>query len=105
MRKTLLAALVLCTVALLLMPSTTFVRATTPPTTAEGTWVYIPTYREIIKIVDGNIFLYGEEKGTWKGTFVGTSDDAFTAVIHPTDSLIFQGLIHFFIPHLVLRLI
>jgi len=89
------AALLMCIVALLSTLSTA-VHAT-PPTTASGDWKYTlkPGFPVITKVADGNTFKYGEEWGTWDGTFVGTSDDVFTVVVHPSGFVTCQGLIDF----------
>ena len=95
MRRVLLASLVICMLALLSTLSIS-VHAT-PPTSAWGTWTYIlkPGYPVVTKVADGNTFKYGEESGTWTGTFEGTSDDAFTLVMHPEGFVTCEGRIHF----------
>jgi len=93
MRKVLLASLVICMLALLSTLSIS-VHAT-PPTPASGTWTYEPTV-EITKVADGNMFMSGDEVSTYQyGTFVGTSYDVFTAVVHPSGFVTCEGLISF----------
>jgi len=96
-----LSVLLVCTVALL---STLLIPAVlaTPPEPASGTWTYTPTVREITKDADGNSFMYGEDSGTWTGTFEGTDVlDVFTAVTHkpskknPFGLATARGLIYF----------
>lgn len=95
MRKK-LSALLVCLVALLPVLLIPAVQAT-PPQTAEGTWEYtlLPGYPITTKIAGGNTFKYGEETGTWKGTFDGTSFDFFELVVHPAGFVTCQGQINF----------
>jgi hypothetical protein len=84
----------MCTVALL----TTFlipIVYATPPEPASGTWTYALTSIETTKNANGNTFKYGEEIGTWTGTFVGISYDYFELVVHPKGFVTCQGRIAF----------
>ena len=94
MRKK-LSALLVCLVALLPVLMIPAVQAT-PPQTAEGEWTYELNFDPIItKVAGGNTFKYGEETGTWTGTFVGTSFDFFELVVHPAGFVTCQGQINF----------
>ena len=66
-----------------------------PPEPASGSWTYVVTSIEDTKYADGNTFRYGEEIGTWTGTFTGTSLDYFEVVIHPKGFVTCQGRIAF----------
>jgi hypothetical protein len=66
-----------------------------PPEPASGTWTYVNTKKEITKKADGNVFIYGEEEGTWTGTFEGTSFDYFEIVKHSNGFVNCQGRISF----------
>jgi len=66
-----------------------------PPEPASGSWTYVVTSIEDTKYADGNTFRYGEEIGTWTGTFTGTSFDYFEVVIHPKGFVTCQGRIAF----------
>jgi hypothetical protein len=93
MRKK-LSALLVCLVALLTVLMIPAVQAT-PPEPASGSWTYIVDLIEITKVAGGNTFKYGEETGTWTGTFVGTSFDFFELIVHPSGFVTCQGLIDF----------
>ncbi len=93
MRKK-LSALLVCLVALLPVLMIPAVQAT-PPEPASGSWTYIVDLIEITKVAGGNTFKYGEETGTWTGTFVGTSFDFFELVVHPSGYVTCQGQISF----------
>ena len=67
----------------------------TPRETASGSWTYVVTSIEVTKNANGNIFKYGEEIGTWTGTFEGTSFDYFEVVVHPKGFVTCQGRIAF----------
>lgn len=92
MRKMFLTPLIVCIAALLFVLLTPAVYATTPAT-ASGAWTYVPTFTQ--RVAGGNTFRYGEEVSTWTGTFDGTSNDVFTAVIHPSGHVTVTGLIDF----------
>ena len=94
MRK--LSAFLVCLVALLPILLIPVVNAT-PPQTAEGKWEYslVPGYPITTKVAGGNTFRYGEEIGTWTGTFVGTSFDFFEVIMHPAGFVTCQGKINF----------
>ena len=66
-----------------------------PPVPASGEWTYVVTYIEDIKTANGKTFRYGEEIGTWTGTFTGTSFDYFEVIIHPKGFVTCQGRIAF----------
>lgn len=66
-----------------------------PPEPASGTWTYVLTHLEVTKEAGDNIFRYGEEIGTWHGTFEGTSEDYFELVVHPKGFVTCQGRIDF----------
>jgi hypothetical protein len=93
MRKR-LSALLICVVVLL---STLLITAvhSTPPEPASGTWTYYNTLKTKTKEADGNTFIYGEEVGTWTGTFEGSSFDVFTVIKHPSGFVTCKGLINF----------
>jgi hypothetical protein len=95
MKKTLLAPLLVCIVALLFTLPTA-VHATLPKP-ASGDWKYAlkPGFPIVTKVADGNTFKYGEESGTWTGAFIGTSNDVFALVMHPEGFVTCQGLIAF----------
>ena len=93
MRKK-LSALLVCLVALLPILMIPAVQAT-PPEPASGSWTYTVTHIEITKVAGGNTFKYGEEIGTWTGTFVGTSFDFFEVIMHPAGFVTCQGKINF----------
>ena len=84
----------MCTVALLTMSLIPIVYATSPEP-ASGKWTYVVHLIEITKTANGNIFKYGEETGTWTGTFEGTSSDYFELVVHPKGFVTCQGRIDF----------
>lgn len=88
-RKILLTVL---SIVLLATPFVSMVYAT-PPETASGAWTYVPTFTQEVR--GRNMFRYGEEDSTWTGTFEGTSEDVFTAVIHPSGVVTVKGLIDF----------
>ena len=67
----------------------------TPRKVASGTWTYVVTSIEVTKTANGNIFKYGEEIGTWTGTFEGTSFDYFEVIVHPKGFVTCQGRIAF----------
>jgi len=94
MRK--LSALIACLVSLLPILLIPIVHAT-PPQTAEGEWKYslLPGYPVTTKVAGGNTFRYGEEEGTWTGTFDGTSEDYFEVIMHPSGFVTCQGQINF----------
>jgi len=89
-----LSALIICIVALLPMLLIPAAYAT-PSEPASGTWAYTVTHIEDTKVAGGNTFRYGEEIGTWTGTFVGTSFDYFELVVHPSGFVTCQGQINF----------
>ena len=93
-RKMLSAALMMCIVAILSTLSISSAHAT-PPTTASGDWTYIVTHEEITREADGNTFIYGEDVGTWTGTFDGTSDETFIVVVHRSGFMYYKGLLDF----------
>lgn len=66
-----------------------------PPVPVSGEWTYAVTLYEEVKDANGNTFKYGEEIGTWTGTFEGTSFDYFELVIHPNGFVTCQGRIAF----------
>ena len=87
------SALLVCLVSLLpiLIPAI----CATPSEPASGTWEYTVTLLEDTKVAGGNLFRYGEEIGTWTGTFEGTSEDYFELVVHPSGFVTCQGQINF----------
>jgi len=87
------SALLVCLVSLLpiLIPAI----CATPSEPASGTWEYTVTLLEDTKVAGGNLFRYGEEIGTWTGTFVGESFDYFELVVHPSGFVTCQGQINF----------
>jgi hypothetical protein len=95
MRKMLLTPLIVCMVALLsllFMP----VHAT-KPIPASGIWTYtFPSTFIETREADGNTFIYADEDGLWHdGTFLGTSYDVFTVVVHPSGFWNVRGLSFF----------
>ena len=87
-------AILICIVALL---STLLFPAvhTTKSEPASGEWTYQVDLLLTTKEANGNTFKYGEETGTWSGTFTGTSFDFFELVAHPSGFVTCQGLIDF----------
>ena len=65
-----------------------------------GDWTYLPTVVEIIDRDGPNVFIYGEDVGTWTGTFTGTTTEQFVVVHVPAGgynlyygSMVFEGTV------------
>ena len=91
MRKMLLTLLIVCIVALLSTLSISAVHAT-KPITVSGTWSWITPsisgpagsgFFNVIRVANGNIFIYADDDALFTGTFKGTGYDIFTLRIHP----------------------
>jgi hypothetical protein len=82
MRKK-ISVLLLCCVALLSALIIPIIHAA-KPMPASGDWTYVVTSISE-RWAGSNLFRYGEEIGTWTGTFVGTSYDTFTVIVHNAD--------------------
>ena len=66
------------------------------PDTASGDWDYVPTSIEVVPGPGQTTFVYGEDIGTWSGTFVGTSTEEFVIVNHAKAGFNFySGVIEF----------
>ena len=72
--------LLVSTVALTLMAVP--VSADTP-TTASGTWDYELVGDLGVKVAGPNVFLYGQDRGEWAGSFDGYTEEDFVVVCHP----------------------
>ena len=67
-----------------------------PPGDASGDWNYLPTVDEVVEGPGQTTFIYGEDIGTWSGTFVGTSTEEFVVVNHAKAGFNFySGVIEF----------
>ncbi len=67
-----------------------------PPNTASGDWDYVPTSIDVVPGPGQTTFIYGEDTGTWLGTFVGTSTEEFVIVNHAKAGFNFySGVIEF----------
>ncbi len=55
-----------------------------PPVPASGTWDYALTGPPEVRVAGRNVFIYGQDRGEWGGTFDGYTEEEFVVVCHPT---------------------
>jgi len=67
-----------------------------PPAEANGDWSYVPFGIEVVPGPGQTTFIYGEDTGTWSGTFDGTSTEEFVIVNHANNGFNFyRGVVEF----------
>jgi hypothetical protein len=54
-----------------------------PPIEASGTWDYSLTGPPEVRVAGPNVFIYGQDRGEWGGTFEGYTEEEFVVVCHP----------------------
>jgi hypothetical protein len=52
------------------------------PTAASGTWDYALTGPPEVKVAGPNVFIYGQDRGEWGGTFEGYTEEEFVVICH-----------------------
>ena len=53
------------------------------PTAASGTWDYSLTGDLEVKVAGPNVFMFGQDRGEWGGTFEGYTEEDFVVICHP----------------------
>ena len=53
------------------------------PVTVSGTWDYALTGPPEVRVAGSNVFIYGQDRGEWGGTFEGYTEEEFVVVCHP----------------------
>ncbi len=53
-----------------------------PPVEASGTWDYALTAPPEFRLAGPNVFIYGQDRGEWGGTFDGFTEEEFVVVCH-----------------------
>lgn len=91
MKRLLSIPLMVCALTLMAAPA-----SAVPPAQASGDWDYVPTAIEVVPGPGQTTFTYGEDDGTWTGTFAGTSTEEFVVVNHAKKGFNFyKGVIEF----------
>ena len=54
-----------------------------PKIEASGTWDYSLTGPPEVRVAGPNVFIYGQDRGEWGGTFEGYTEEEFVVVCHP----------------------
>jgi len=75
-------------IVLLLMLTVAFALAAVPVSAgpkveASGTWDYSLTGPPEVKVAGPNVFIHGQDRGEWEGTFEGYTEEEFVVVCHP----------------------
>ncbi len=54
-----------------------------PPAPVSGTWDYALTGPPEVRVAGPNVFIYGQDRGEWGGSFDGYTEEEFVVVCHP----------------------
>lgn len=77
-RSIILFSLLILTVGSIALPA-----SAENPSPASGTWDYEITAPPEMRFAGPNVFIYGQDQGTWAGTLNGFSQEEFVVVCHP----------------------
>jgi hypothetical protein len=60
-----------------------------PPIAASGTWDYGLTGPPELRVAGPIVFIYGQDRGEWGGTFEGYTEEEFVVICHPNAGMSF----------------
>ena len=62
------------------------------PVMASGTWDYSLTGPPDVKVAGPNVFVFGQDRGEWAGSFEGFTEEEFVVICHANAGLsVYQG--------------